>query len=216
MIENISENQKKHSSSDPLQRYLIQKFHHKIFLCLEEVNVFCILDVGCGEGFGIRALKSDHSGLRFVGLDNNFPSLIWGRDNIIAQDPLLCGNAIKLPLDDNTFPMVICLEVLEHLSEPRLCLQEILRVTSKFLIISVPHEPYFRLANFLRGKNIIRFGNDIDHVQCFTVQKLKNLLFLHNIEIINHLFSFPWQIVLAKKVGLCNENENQRLDPGSE
>jgi SAM-dependent methyltransferase len=216
MIGMISENQKKHTSRNPLQRKLIHQFHQKIFLYLQQAKVSCILDVGCGEGFGIRALKSHQTGLFFVGLDNHFPSLSWGRENIIAQDPLLCGNAIKLPLGDNAFPMVICLEVLEHLSEPGLCLQEILRVTSKFLIISVPHEPYFRLANFLRGKNIIRFGNDIDHVQCFTVQKLKKMLFPLNIEIINHSFSFPWQIVLAKKVGLGNEHENQRFNPGSE
>jgi SAM-dependent methyltransferase len=201
----ISENQRKHSSSNPLQRYLIQKFHQKIFLYLQQANVCHILDVGCGEGFGIRALKSYHRGLAFVGLDNHFPSLTWGRKNIVAQDPLLCGNAIKLPFGDNTFPMVICLEVLEHLSEPGLCLQEIIRVTSNYLLISVPHEPFFRMANFLRGKNLARFGNDVDHVQCFTVRKLNNLLLPHSIEIINHSFSFPWQIILAKKVGFGNE-----------
>ena len=196
----VSENQRKHTSKNPLQRYLIRKFHDKIYLIIESTNITHILDAGCGEGFGMRALISYNQNLQFVGLDNNLIALIWGKNHIISHQPILCGDAYKLPFEDNAFPMVVCLEVLEHLNEPALCLQELIRVTSQFLLISVPHEPFFRIANFLRGKNFARFGNDIDHVNWFTVSKLNRLLSSQNIEIINHSLSFPWQMVLAKKV----------------
>ena len=196
----VTENQRKHTSNNPLQRYLIQKFHHKIFSLIEITNITHLLDVGCGEGFGINAVKTYNNNLRIMGLDNNLSALIWGKNHIIGHQPILCGNAIKLPFDNNAFPMIVCLEVLEHLNEPALYLKELIRVTSQFLIISVPHEPFFRIANFLRGKNISRLGNDIDHVNWFTVKKLKRLLSAQNIEIINHPLSFPWQIVLVKKV----------------
>ena len=195
-----SENQRKHTSKNPLQRYLIRKFHEKIFALIEETNVIHLLDVGCGEGFGIIGLKTYNHHLQIVGLDNNRSALVWGRNHIIGLEPILNGNAMNLPFENNAFPMVVCLEVLEHLNEPSLCLEELIRVTSQFLIISVPLEPYFRIANFLRGKNLSRFGNDIDHVNWFNVPKLKRLVTAHNIEIINHSLSFPWQIVLAKKV----------------
>lgn len=199
-MEALSENQRKHTSNNPLQRYLIQEFHHKIFSLIESTNTNHLLDVGCGEGFGINAVKTYNNNLQIMGLDNNLSALIWGKNRIIGHEPILCGNAIKLPFDCNAFPMVVCLEVLEHLNEPALCLKELIRVTSQHLIISVPHEPFFRIANFLRGKNISRFGNDIDHVNWFTVQKLKRLLSTQNIEIMNHDLSFPWQMILAKKV----------------
>jgi hypothetical protein len=44
------------------------------------------------------------------------------------------------------------------------------------VIITVPNEPIFRIANFLRGKNVTRFGNPEDHIHHFNKKSLEDLL----------------------------------------
>ena len=79
--------------------------------------------------------------------------------------PLIRGDACALPVRSGTYDLVVCLEVLEHLPDPAPALEELLRVTRRGCLLSVPHEPFFRLGNLLRGKNLTRLGNPSDHLQ---------------------------------------------------
>jgi hypothetical protein len=45
--------------------------------------------------------------------------------------------------------------------------------------LGVPNEPYFRIINFLRGKNIEHFGNDIEHTQHWSSREFAKLLEIH-------------------------------------
>ena len=86
------------------------------------------------------------------------------------------GDIYSLPFADKSFAVTFCLEVLEHLQTPEKALAELCRVTDRTLILSVPHEPFFCLGNLLSGKNISRLGNPQDHINFFTLSKLKNFL----------------------------------------
>jgi 2-polyprenyl-3-methyl-5-hydroxy-6-metoxy-1,4-benzoquinol methylase len=196
----ISENQRKHTSSNPLQKLLIMRFHEKIFSYINKLSITNLLDVGCGEGFVMKELIKQNKKISIFGLDRNYHSLSWGRNHIIHNEPVLCSNAMLLPLEDNTQQMVICLEVLEHLDDPKSCLNELIRVASQYILISVLNEPFFRIANFLRGKNLSRLGNDIEHVNLFTAKKLNALIPTNRVKIIEHSFIFPWQIILGQKI----------------
>ena len=90
------------------------------------------------------------------------------------------------------------LEVLEHLEDPARALREAARV-GDFLLVSVPHEPLFRAANFLRGKNWSRWGNDSEHIHFFGKKSFRALLEPHG-EILRFETSFPWTIALLKTV----------------
>jgi ubiquinone/menaquinone biosynthesis C-methylase UbiE len=89
--------------------------------------------------------------------------------------------------------------VLEHLEYPEKALKELLRVTKSNCIISIPHEPWFMLANFLRGKNIPRWGNDIEHIQHWTKGGITKLVgkYFSITEIRN---PFPWTLLVVKKM----------------
>ena len=54
--------------------------------------------------------------------------------------------------------VVTCIEVLEHL--PAVARRQAARVTTDCCVVSVPWEPWFRLGNLGRGKNVRRLGND--------------------------------------------------------
>jgi len=56
-------------------------------------------------------------------------------------NPDFVANVTKIPLVDNFFDLILCAEVLEHLSFENFeqSLRELKRVTKKYLILSLPH-----------------------------------------------------------------------------
>jgi ubiquinone/menaquinone biosynthesis C-methylase UbiE len=104
-----------------------------------------------------------------------------------------------LQYKDNAFDLVLCNEVLEHVENPEKALQELKRVTSKYLLLSVPNEPIFMASNFLRGKNVSRWGNDIEHINHWSRNSFKNFV-KKELQIHAIYNPFPWTIILAEKV----------------
>ena len=98
---------------------------------------------------------------------------------------------------DREYDLVICCEVLEHLQTPQRALDEIKRISTGLILLSVPYEPYFSLMNFLTGKNLRRFGNDLDHFQKWSKKEFEAVL-LKDFEIISLKSSLPWVIALCK------------------
>jgi SAM-dependent methyltransferase len=191
-------NLQKHLNSNPLQRILLQRFHEKVAYLIRQTGRCHLLDVGCGEGFVLKYLRRQENGLVLTGGDFNPEGLIWGRDNTGHCVPLVNFDIHQLPYADNTFPLVMCLEVLEHLPDSRIGLQELVRVSSDYVLLSVPHEPWFRGSNFLRGKNIPNFGNDPEHLHNYTGRGFRQMV-AQMVEIIWHGYVFPWQIILGRK-----------------
>ena len=64
---------------------------------------------------------------------------------------LLAGSAYGLPFSGETFGLVLCCEVMEHLEDPEAALEEIRRVGREWFLFSVPDEPLWRLLNLARG-----------------------------------------------------------------
>jgi len=103
-----------------------------------------LLDLGCGDS-PYRDLIKDKIDY-YIGL-NFFQDEIKDKNqsyvNIIAKGE-------KLPFNDNSIDTVLCTEVLEHVPEPEIIIEEIRRVLKKkgFIILSVPqvwylhHKPY--------------------------------------------------------------------------
>lgn len=93
-----------------------------------------ILDVGCGTGLILRHLPKGS-----VGLDIN-PRNIPRAKKHAPHTEVVLGDAERLPFKDNSFPMVICTDVLEHFPDPHKPLKEIFRVLAPggFLVGSVP------------------------------------------------------------------------------
>jgi len=101
-----------------------------------------ILDAGCGTGLNLRSLP-----VGSVGLDINPRSIDVIRQRLPDHESVL-GDIEDLPFEDETFPGVLCTEVLEHVPDPDTALKEIWRVLKPggLLIGSVPaRSPIWRL-----------------------------------------------------------------------
>ena len=159
-----SDNEGKYRSRNPVVRRLVGRFLDRVSDLAVTERPRRVLEVGCGEGIVLATLAARLPGTRFDGLELDETSLAQAR----ARCPdarLVRGDACELPFEARSFDLVVCLEVLEHLPEPARALRELRRVARAGCLLSVPHEPFFRLGNVLRGKNLARLGDPSDHVQ---------------------------------------------------
>jgi SAM-dependent methyltransferase len=191
-------NQQKHLNPNPLQRLLLDRFHQKILKLVQQTGATRLLDAGCGEGFVMAYFQQRQLPVVAVGGDFDFEALLWGQTYIRHGCSLANFNIHHLPFPDNHFPLVICLEVLEHLPDSRAGLLELARISSQYVLLSVPHEPFFRGANFLRGKHLRDFGNDPEHLHNYTGRSFREMV-NGVVDIVWHGYAFPWQIALTRK-----------------
>ena len=103
-----------------------------------------------------------------------------------------------LPVADGAGDLVTCIELLEHLEPFDPAVDELARITGGRLVVSVPWEPWFRLGNLGRGKNVRRLGNDPEHVQAFTPRRLHRALERRYSEV-RVVKAFPWLIAEARR-----------------
>ncbi len=192
----------KHTHSNPIQRRLIERFHGVILTQIAELNPASFLDAGCGEGFVADLILHEVPDVKLTGFDFNPSSVDLARQmNPTAE--FVTASIFEIPFGPRTFDVTGCFEVLEHQTDPGGALRELARVTDRALVLSVPHEPYFCLANVARGKNLeIRpRGSDPDHKQFWTREAFGAFLTGACPDFQIHWLggSLPWTICVATR-----------------
>lgn len=191
-------NYEKHSNKNPIQQFLINRFYEKLFEIIKPLKPNSVLDAGAGEGFTLVKLARCKIGKRVEGVDNSERAVKIGKKMYPGLN-LIQGDIYNLPYKDNSFDIVLCTEVLEHLEDPGRALEELKRVTKKYIMLTVPNEPFFRLANFFRGKYISNFGNHPEHINLWTSHSFVNFVKSKKLRISSKKYSFPWTLILARK-----------------
>lgn len=108
-----------------------------------------IIDVGCGDGVLLWHLRN--TGALQVGADLSLTRLHRSQSRCRAL--LVQAEATQLPFPDRTFDLVICTDVLEHLSTMEKAISELARIctTEGHILISVPCCNVYRLATGRKG-----------------------------------------------------------------
>lgn len=188
-----SDNEGKYRSRNPVVRHLVARFLRRVAMLAEARRPRRVLEVGCGEGIVLEYLSGRTRTGWFAGVEVDRDALARARQRCPGAT-LLRGDAYHLPFADATFDLVLCLEVLEHLAEPGRALRELRRVSRAACLVSVPHEPFFRLGNLVRGKNVRRLGDPVDHVQHWSARAFGAFCAQH-LDVRTATTSFPWIIV---------------------
>jgi len=121
-----------------------------------------LLDVGCGTG---RLMADLSDCAQCIGVDASLRAVqLAEAKNLIAS----LGTATKLPFPDLTFDFVIMADVLEHIENDNLALNEVFRVLNStgHVIITVPSHP------FLYGTH----DRALSHVRRYDKHELKRLV----------------------------------------
>ena len=161
----IGNHHHKYDSSNPLIRWLTQRFLRSLGEVLDDIEreqpTARVLEVGCGEGEIAARLHQRWPDV--VGLDLPDAGLrsSWTQ---VTGPRFMHGDAARLPFDDGAFDVVVAVEVLEHLRDPAAGLAEMARVSRRHLVLSVPREPIFRAGNLLTGRHVRALGNTPGHL----------------------------------------------------
>jgi ubiquinone/menaquinone biosynthesis C-methylase UbiE len=184
----------KYRAKNPLARLLMGRFLDAVGALYERTAAERVLEVGCGEGDLIAALRRRRDAA-FVGTDLS-PGILEVARQRDGRWPAAAQSAAALGFPSRCFDLVIACEVLEHLPDPLAALHELARVSRRHVLLSVPREPLWRALNVARGAYVRDLGNTPGHVQHWSRGAF--LRFISPVLRVREVRSpWPWTVVAA-------------------
>ncbi len=155
----------KYTSSGRIGRRLIDRYFACVGEMISGLDVRTALEVGCGEGFSTQRLRRLlPSSVAFEASDVE-ERLVRAAAATNPGVPIRRESIHALDRPSRSADLVFVLEVLEHLEEPDRALAEVCRVSGRWVLASVPREPWWRICNLLRLRHVRHLGNTPGHVQ---------------------------------------------------
>ena len=188
----------KYGSGNPVVRRLMSGFHRGLDELFRQAAPGSVLDVGCGEGFITRQWAARIAPGRVVGVDLEDPLLQaeWSSSQAANLDYRVM-QAESLAFADGEFEMVSAIEVLEHVESPARALEEMVRCSSRWLLLSVPREPIWRATNLARGAYWGSLGNTPGHLNHWSSRSFRELLGGYG-RVVATRQPFPWTMALVE------------------
>lgn len=128
------------------------------------------LDIGCGDG--VLSYLLAKAGAHVTGIDNEDHGLKYAKENLEKMNhkqnltySFVNASAYEMPFESDSFDVIVCCEVIEHVQEPERLLAEVLRVLKKRgkFILTTPHR-------------LTEFPEDINHVKEYFPGEMEQLL----------------------------------------
>jgi SAM-dependent methyltransferase len=147
-----------------------------------------ILEIGCGNGATLKHLKDYGKCKEATGIELTEYAALEAKQVI---DKILIGDAEEIikTIESNTYDLVLCLDILEHLVDPWLMIEQISRVLKKggVIISSIPNIRTIRVISKLAlfGKFEYEEAGIMDktHLRFFTKTSAIDLLSINRLEV---------------------------------
>jgi len=153
-----------------------------------------IVDVGCGVGDMIQAMPdfSTKVAIAFSQADLALARMACEENILFAR-----ASAFELPFAAECVDMVICLEVIEHLSNDRAVIREVTRVLKPGgrLLISAPGNYYF--AEYLDLMGHYRHYSRESLAQLLAEENLRIIRYIEGYRLINTVHFYPFAFLEA-------------------
>lgn len=143
-----------------------------------------ILDVGSFDGTIMYKLKKNLNIKVFL-VDLDYDGLLVAKDKKID---VICASAIKIPVKDERFDFITCIDLIEHIDEDYKLVKELARVLKKGgrLILTTPIETGVTFP-FLTKERISEINTEFGHVRKgYTLKGLKQLLQENNFVVLGN------------------------------
>lgn len=187
----------KYEDTNLISKFLVENYFKSVNKLLNKIaTINSAHEIGCGEGrstMKISKLISNLTASEYV--ENLIPLAKKNNPNVaIFQE-----SVYELKYENNSVDLVFLLEVLEHLDYPKLAIEELKRVSKKYLILGVPREPLWRFLNMCRFKYLKDFGNTPGHLNHWSKKSIIKLIEKEYGTVIAIESPIPWTIILAEK-----------------
>lgn len=127
-----------------------------------------VLETGCGTGVVLR-LVSEELSARPIGMDITPSMLVRAREELGSEN-VIEGSVYQIPVAGKSVDLLLAIDLLEHLTNPALALEEMRRV-SGFLVAKVPLEKNLHMSlRQLTGRGFTRekAARKLGHIQSFS------------------------------------------------
>jgi SAM-dependent methyltransferase len=188
----------KYGSSNPLVRRLMAGFERELDELFEMAAPRSVLDFGCGEGVLVHRWAQRLGERRLVGVDLEEESIQagWAERRAPNLEYRVIHDA-NLPFAADEFDLASAIEVLEHVPDPEYTLGEMARCAERYLLVSVPREPLWRVLNIARGAYWPALGNTPGHLNHWSGRSFVKLLSRHG-KVVEARSPFPWTMLLVR------------------
>ena len=134
-----------HCEPGALGRFTIT---HQILKALSHFRFDTVADIGGGEGFlSFQVSRFFDSDV----LSTDLSETACMRARELYSIDARAMDVHRLELSDGAVDLVVCSETLEHVSEPKVAMEELLRVARRAVIVTVPYETREQVENNLQS-----------------------------------------------------------------
>lgn len=191
----------KYNTRNPLARRIMKNFDRNLSELVGLAAPRTLHEVGCGEG--VWVLKWCAEGILARGSDFSEQVIELARNNAKTRevgDELFEAKSIyELSPEADSADLVVCCEVLEHLTQPAAALVALQKLDAEHYIFSVPREPLWCGLNMLRGKYLKSLGNTPGHINHWSQLTFISLVSSY-FEIVEVRSPTPWTMLLCRKL----------------
>jgi 2-polyprenyl-3-methyl-5-hydroxy-6-metoxy-1,4-benzoquinol methylase len=187
----------KHAKPTIQRRYSFINNNIETYLKSHKKKPLHVLDAGCGDGVQLQGL-TENPELEVWGIDCN-PIRTTRAMQRFRKVNIVLGDLLHTPFKPNTFDIILCSQVIEHISQDDVLLEELEKVLKPggILILGTPNEGCLmaRLRNHIFERNIIK---STDHLQLYKEliirQKIEEAGFIIE-EVMRENWFFPHQLI---------------------
>ena len=186
----------KYGTRNPIARAMMNGFMGAATGLVSQSDIQTVLEVGCGEGELAQPILQATRADSYLGTDLSSRIVEEAR----SRNPGLTfevQNAEQLPYGDKSFDLVVACEVLEHVENPEAVLRELDRLSAKWILVSVPREPLWRVLNMARGAYWSDLGNTPGHIQHWGKRSFIRLVSSH-LNVMEVRSPIPWTMLLCQ------------------
>ena len=119
-----------------------RNLYQDIINTLAALRFSSVLDVGCGTGEILSAIRKRYPTASLCGIDISQEMLKQAEEKRMANVKLYLGDAEHLPFENAEFDVMICTDSFHHYPEPQRAIEEFYRVLQK--------DGYLLLADFVK------------------------------------------------------------------
>jgi len=141
-------------------------------------TITSMLDVGCGAGH-ITNKFAEHGIAHVTGIDIS-PHRVKFAQKAYPQHTYRVGSVLDLPFTDKNFDLVAAIEVLEHMDDLHKSIEELKRVSKRWILLTVPFEQDIPVV--LCPHCLHQFNYD-GHLQSFTQSGFVTLITGHGLRV---------------------------------